>query len=117
VKVYLDPEVLRHDTVAFAAGTRTESVKLPTRDLLGREDATTVLLVKRPERASDDPVGRRRAAQQTVAGAGSHRRDGLHDATTAPSPAVSLGGRAESERVWESSERGGAGRKDPASTP
>jgi len=29
--------VLRHDTVAFAAGTRTGSVKLPTRELFGRE--------------------------------------------------------------------------------
>jgi Aminoacyl-tRNA editing domain len=29
---------------------------------------TTVSLVKRPERGSDDPVGRRRAAQQAVAG-------------------------------------------------
>jgi hypothetical protein len=70
VKVSLDPEVLRHDTVAFAAGTRTGSVKLPTRELFGREGATTVPLVKRPERASDDPVGRRRAAQQTLAGRG-----------------------------------------------
>ena len=68
--VYLDPQVLRHDAVAFAAGTRTESVKLPTRELFEREDATTVPLIKRPERASDDPVGRRRAAQQTLAGRG-----------------------------------------------
>jgi hypothetical protein len=74
--------VLRHDTVAFAVGTRTESVKLPTRELFGREGATTVPLVKRPERASDDPVGRRRAAQQTWQAAGSHRRDGLHDDKT-----------------------------------
>ena len=70
MEVYLDPEVLRHDTVAFAAGTRTELVKPPTRELFGREGATTVPLVKRPERASDDPVGRRRAAQQTLAGRG-----------------------------------------------
>ena len=57
-------------TTAFAAGTRTESVKLPTRELFGREGATTVPLVKRPERASDDPVGRRWAAQQSLAGRG-----------------------------------------------
>jgi hypothetical protein len=31
-------KVLRHHTVAFAAGTRTESVKLPTRELFGRGD-------------------------------------------------------------------------------
>jgi hypothetical protein len=45
-------------------------VKLPTRELFGRKDAMTVPLVKRPERASDDPVGRRWAAQQTLAGRG-----------------------------------------------
>jgi hypothetical protein len=69
-KVSLDPELLRHDTVAFTAGTRTELVKLPTRGAVRREGATTVPLVKRPERASDDPVGRRRVAQQTLAGRG-----------------------------------------------
>jgi hypothetical protein len=117
VKVSLDPEVLRHDTVAFAAGTRTGSVKLPTRELFGREGATTVPLVKRPERArTTRSIGAGRRSRPWQA-AGSQRRDGLHGATTFPSPAVSLGGRAESERVWESSERGGAGRKDPASTP
>ena len=66
-RLYVDPEALRHDTVAFAAGTPTKSVKHGTQELLGREGATTVPLVKRPERASDDPVGRRRAAQQTLA--------------------------------------------------
>jgi hypothetical protein len=45
------------------------------------------------------------------------QRRTLTDATTSPSRAVRLGGRAESERVWESSERGGAGRKDPARSP
>ena len=55
--VYVDPEVLRHDTVAFAAGTQTESVKMRTRDLFGGEQVTIVPLVKRPERASEEPVG------------------------------------------------------------
>ena len=55
--VYVDPEVLRHDTVAFAAGTQTESVKMRTRDLFGGEQVTTVPLVRRPERASEEPVG------------------------------------------------------------
>jgi Ala-tRNA(Pro) deacylase len=68
VGVYVDPEVLGHDTVAFAAGTQTESVKLRTEELFGSDRATTVPLVTRPERASDDPVSRRRAAQQGVAG-------------------------------------------------
>jgi hypothetical protein len=41
-----------------------------TEELFGFEQATTVFLVKRPERGSDDPVGRRRAAQQAVADGG-----------------------------------------------
>ena len=55
-KVCVDPEVLRHDTVAFAAGSQTESIKLRTGELFGGERATAVPLVKRPERASDDPI-------------------------------------------------------------
>jgi Ala-tRNA(Pro) deacylase len=54
--VYVDPEVLGHDTVVFAAGTQTESVKMRTRELFGTGELTTVALVKRPERGSDDPV-------------------------------------------------------------
>jgi Ala-tRNA(Pro) deacylase len=69
-RVYVDPEVLRHETVAFAAGTQTESVKMRAEELFGGEEATTVPLVKQPERGSDDPVSRRRAAQQNVAGGG-----------------------------------------------
>ena len=68
--VFVDPEVLRHDTVAFAAGTQTESVKLRTEELFRGEQARTVPLVKQADRESDDPVGRRRAAQQNVAGGG-----------------------------------------------
>jgi prolyl-tRNA editing enzyme YbaK/EbsC (Cys-tRNA(Pro) deacylase) len=67
-QLFVDPEALRHDTVAFAAGTQTESVKLPTEALFGGEQATTVALVKQPGRASEDPAARRRAAQQNVAG-------------------------------------------------
>jgi Ala-tRNA(Pro) deacylase len=66
--LYVDPEVLRHDSVAFAAGTQTESVKLRTEELFGGGQARTVPLVKQADRESDDPVGRRRAAQQNVAG-------------------------------------------------
>jgi Ala-tRNA(Pro) deacylase len=68
--VYVDPEVLGHDTVTFAAGTQTESVRMQTQELFGTEGFTTVSLVKRPEEAGDDPVGRRRAAQQAVADEG-----------------------------------------------
>jgi Ala-tRNA(Pro) deacylase len=54
--VYVDPEVLGHDTVVFAAGTQTESVKMQTQELFGIGEITTVTLVKRPEQGSDDPV-------------------------------------------------------------
>jgi hypothetical protein len=37
-------------------------------ELFGGEEATTVPLIKQPGRGSDDPVGRRRAAQQNMAG-------------------------------------------------
>jgi Ala-tRNA(Pro) deacylase len=43
--VYVDPEVLGHDTV-----------KMQTQELFGTGEITTVTLVKRPARGSDDPV-------------------------------------------------------------
>jgi Ala-tRNA(Pro) deacylase len=67
-QVYVDPEVLGHDMVVFAAGTQTESVRIRTRELFGSEQVTTVPLVKQAERSSDDPIRRRRAAQQDLAG-------------------------------------------------
>jgi hypothetical protein len=62
--------VLEHDIVVFAAGTQTESVRMGTRELFASEQITTVPLVKQAERGNDDPVGRRRAAQQDLAGGG-----------------------------------------------
>jgi Ala-tRNA(Pro) deacylase len=56
VAVYVDPEVVRHDTVVFAAGSQTESVKMRTGELFGGGRATTVPLVKQPQRAGDDPI-------------------------------------------------------------
>jgi Ala-tRNA(Pro) deacylase len=67
-EVFFDPEVLKHDLVVFAAGTQTESVRMRTEELFAGEQATTVALVKQADRGSDDPVGRRRAAQQGLAG-------------------------------------------------
>jgi Ala-tRNA(Pro) deacylase len=69
-KLYVDPEVLGHETVAFAAGTQTESVKMRTAELFKTAEVTIVPLVKLPERGGDDPVGRRRAAQQAMNGGG-----------------------------------------------
>jgi prolyl-tRNA editing enzyme YbaK/EbsC (Cys-tRNA(Pro) deacylase) len=66
-EVVVDPEVLGHDSVAFAAGTQTESVKARPGELFGGGQVTTAPLVRRPERGSEDPVGRRRAAQQPMA--------------------------------------------------
>jgi Ala-tRNA(Pro) deacylase len=69
-EVYVDPEVLGHETVVFAAGTQTESVRLRPGELFGGGQVTTVPLVRHPERGSDDPIGRRRAAQQGMADRG-----------------------------------------------
>ena len=69
-QMFIDPEVLEHDIVVFAAGSQTESVRIRTRELFAGEQITTVPLVKQAERGSDDPVGRRRAAQQDLLGGG-----------------------------------------------
>jgi Ala-tRNA(Pro) deacylase len=69
-QVYVDPAVLEHDLVVFAAGTQTESVRMRTRELFASEQVTTVPLVKQAERGGDDPIRRRRAAQQDLAGGG-----------------------------------------------
>src|SRR6266571_6773134 len=44
--VYVDPEVFQHDTVVFAAGSRTESMKVRTADLFQHEQVTTAPLIK-----------------------------------------------------------------------
>jgi hypothetical protein len=41
-----------------------------TRELFGGEQITTVPLIKQADRGSDDPISRRRAAQQDLAGGG-----------------------------------------------
>ena len=69
-QVFIDPEVLNHDLVVFAAGTQTESVRIRTRELFGGEQITTVPLVKQADQGSNDPISRRRAAQQDLAGGG-----------------------------------------------
>ena len=67
-QVFIDPEVLEHDIVVFAAGSQTESVRMQTRELFASEQITTVPLVKQADRGSDDPIRRRRAAQQDLLG-------------------------------------------------
>jgi hypothetical protein len=55
-QVCVDPEVLGHDSVTFAAGSQTESVKMGIQELFRTGGFTTVSLVKQPERGSDDRV-------------------------------------------------------------
>jgi Ala-tRNA(Pro) deacylase len=54
-RTYVDPEVMRHDTVVFAAGTQTESVKAPTQQLLQGEDVTVAPLTTQPEPTGERP--------------------------------------------------------------
>jgi Ala-tRNA(Pro) deacylase len=47
--LYVDPEVMDHDTVLFAAGTQTESVKVGRGLLFGGEPLTVSPLARHPE--------------------------------------------------------------------
>ena len=47
--LYVDQEVLQHETVVFAAGSRTESVQIRMADLLRHEQVTTLPLIKHPD--------------------------------------------------------------------
>src|SRR6266566_5159111 len=52
--LYVDQEVLQHETVVFAAGTRTESVQIRTADLLQHEQVTTLPLIKHADENGKD---------------------------------------------------------------
>jgi Ala-tRNA(Pro) deacylase len=52
--LYVDQEVLQHDTVVFAAGSQTESVQLTTADLLQHEQVTTLPLIKHADENDKD---------------------------------------------------------------
>jgi Ala-tRNA(Pro) deacylase len=47
--LYVDPEVLSHEAIVFAAGRQTESVKTSTRELFDQEPHTTAPLTVNPE--------------------------------------------------------------------
>ena len=49
VPMYVDPEVLEHGTVIFAAGSQTESVRIRTQDLLAGEPHEVAPLTRHPE--------------------------------------------------------------------
>jgi len=48
VETFVDPEVSQHETVVFAAGTQTESVRLKTADLFRDEKVHYAPLVREP---------------------------------------------------------------------
>ena len=52
--LYVDQEVLQHDTVVFAAGSQTESVQIKTADLLQHEQVTTLPLIKHADENDKD---------------------------------------------------------------
>ncbi|MGA9160971.1 MAG: YbaK/EbsC family protein [Actinomycetota bacterium] len=51
--VYVDPRVAEHETVVFAAGSQTESIKIGSRDLLDEEGVTVAPITAEP---SDVPT-------------------------------------------------------------
>jgi Ala-tRNA(Pro) deacylase len=55
-RLYVDPQVLRHDTVVFAAGSQTESVKLTAADLVRfqQDRVTTVPLTRQADPGDKD---------------------------------------------------------------
>ena len=54
--LYVDQEVLQHETVVFAAGSQTESVRLTTADLLRHEQVTALPLIRQADEEDKDWV-------------------------------------------------------------
>ena len=52
--LYVDQEVLQHETVVFAAESQTESVQLRTADLLQHEQVTALPLIKQADEDDKD---------------------------------------------------------------
>jgi Ala-tRNA(Pro) deacylase len=52
--LYVDQEVLEHETVVFAAGSQTESVQISTADLLQCEQVTPLRLIKQADENGKD---------------------------------------------------------------
>ena len=52
--LYVDRELLQHETVVFAAGSQTESVQIRTADLLQHEQVSTLPLIKHPHEDDKD---------------------------------------------------------------
>ena len=58
VPMLVDPEVLGHETVLFAAGLETESVQVAAGELFRDEPLAILPLTRRDGRASEEPVTR-----------------------------------------------------------
>jgi Ala-tRNA(Pro) deacylase len=58
VRMLVDPEVLRHETVLFAAGTETESLRVRAGELFRDEPLTLRQLTRWNGRASEEPISR-----------------------------------------------------------
>lgn len=54
VHVYVDPDVMQHETVLFAAGSQTESVKVRTQDLFEGDGVTVAPLSRHPEEGEEE---------------------------------------------------------------
>jgi Ala-tRNA(Pro) deacylase len=57
VPLLVDPEVLGHEVVLFAAGTEIESVRVAAGELFRDEPVAVLPLTRRQERAGEEPVG------------------------------------------------------------
>jgi Ala-tRNA(Pro) deacylase len=58
VRLLVDPEVLRHETVLFAAGLETESVRVRAGELFRDEPLTLRQLTRWDGRAGEEPIPR-----------------------------------------------------------
>ena len=56
VPLLVDPEVLEHAVVVFAAGLATESIRVGTGELFADQPVTILRLTRRDERASNEPI-------------------------------------------------------------
>jgi Ala-tRNA(Pro) deacylase len=56
VPLLVDPEVLDHAVVVFAAGLATESIRVGTGELFADQPVTILRLTRRDERASTEPI-------------------------------------------------------------
>jgi Ala-tRNA(Pro) deacylase len=54
---FVDPEVLEHETILFAGGTQTESMKVRAEDLFRAEPATVLPLARRLVGKDEEPNG------------------------------------------------------------